>query len=256
MKQCTFRSGLLSSAVLGIGLAFAASPANADSVCAFGGTTLPGSAIGVDCTDPNGNGHTEIGGGSSASGTLGTPPAVVIFGAAPTTGFTTGYIESTTAGKDVLDISSTVGFTYTGTGSTLVGQAGATSATTLDITAPDVTLFSGTLTALGAGSTALSVDANGGAGAGNINATIDGDISAPAGVGVVLTQSNAAGTGNIVVTSTTGNDITAGAGTGGASGMKACWTSAKSSVSGCARVRARAMSRDRLMTCATGTLGE
>src|SRR4030095_16836451 len=167
-----------------------AQPAKADSVCVL---TLPPPFITftATCTDPNGNGTSSVFSPIGLSYVAGGA-ALINYGISPQTGTTTGYIESTTAGQGVLAINTDQAFTYTGTGSTLVSQATATGANTLAITAPSVTMFSGNLTALGAGSTALSVTANGGVGSGGINATIDGDILS-AGLGIVLNSTNAAG---------------------------------------------------------------
>jgi len=212
MNRFTTRARLLGSAALGLGLAMsAASPALADSVCATG--FVPADLT-ASCTDANGNGtvNVVIGTGSSITMTTGSTSDVVVTGDYDTIN-TAGYAESTTAAHGVIDATSTRALTYNGTGSTLVGQAGATGALTLSLTAPSVTLHTGTLTANGAGSTALSVTANGGAGSGGINATIDGDINSVAGPAIVFNSNNAAGTQDVVATSTLGNDITAGAGT-------------------------------------------
>jgi len=206
--QFTSRARLLSSAALGLGLTMiAASPASADSVCALGFVPPDVSAV---CTDGNGNGtYTEVVGGGTTAG-INTPSATALI-----PGFgdfdsatTTGYIESTTAGRGVIAITDTRALTYTGTGSTLVGQAGATNATILNIIAPDVTFNSGTINALGTGSTALSVTANGGAGSGGINGTIDGNVTS-AGTGIVLATTNSAGDGSVTLTSNLGTTIQA-----------------------------------------------
>ena len=124
---------------------------------------------------------------------------------------TTGYFQSDTSGRGVIRITTNRDFTYTGTGSTLVGLAAATTATILRIDAPDVTMTSGTLTALGTGSTALIVKATGGAGSGAIDVTVDGDVSS-AKRAILIEQTNTATNGHISLTSTAGNSITAGAG--------------------------------------------
>jgi outer membrane autotransporter protein len=212
MHILTPRGRLLAGAALGFGLVvLSAQPAQADSVCAAGFVPPDVSAV---CTDGNGNGtYAEvIGTGSVAGISVGTPGAVVVGNGDFDTATMTGYIESTTAGKGVIQITNTRGFTYTGTGSTLVGQAGASGATTLDITAPSVTMTTGTLTALGAGSNALQVTANGGAGGGGIDVTVDGDILAADGAAIILDSTNAAGDQDVVLTSTAGNTITAGNG--------------------------------------------
>src|SRR4249919_2073837 len=212
MNRITYRARLLGSAALGLGLAMsAASPALADSVCAAGFVPADLTAT---CTDANGNGtvNVVIGTGSSITMTTGSTSDVVVTGDYDTIN-TAGYAESTTAAHGVIDATSNRALTYNGTGSTLVGQAGATGANTLSLTAPSVTLHTGTLTANGAGSTALSVTANGGAASGGINATIDGDISSTGGPAIVFNSNNAAGTQDVIATSTAGNDITAGAGT-------------------------------------------
>jgi outer membrane autotransporter protein len=201
------RARLLAGAALGFGLTMlAAQPAQADSVCSFGFPT-------TTCTDPNGNGQIDVSTDAVASITIVDPAAVFSANGGFTTVTTTGYIESTTAGKGVIKVvDTTTGLTYTGTGSTLVGQAGATGATILDITAPEVTLNSGNLTALGDGSTALSVTTNGGAGSGGINATTDGNINSAGGPAVVLSSTNAAGDQNVGLTLNAGNTITSGNG--------------------------------------------
>ena len=211
MKLVDFRGRLLAGAALGLGLAMLATqPAKADSVCVPGSPTQPGFGLAADCTSVNGNGHTE--GSGSVSFFFIDPTAVASWLDSPDAILTTGYIESTTAGRGVMKVDTDQALTYTGTGSTLVGQATATAATTLAITAPSVTMTTGNLTALGAGSTALSVTADGGAGSGGIDVTVDGDILSAAGPAIVLDQTNAAATGDVLLTSTTGNSITSGAG--------------------------------------------
>ena len=127
-------------------------------------------------------------------------------------GLTTGYIQSDTAGRGVIRITTNQAFTYTGTGSTLVSLANATDADTLFIAGRSVTMTTGTSDGARRGSTALDVTANGGAGSGGINVTVDGDILSAAGRGIILDQNNDAATGNVVLTSTAGNTITSGAG--------------------------------------------
>ena len=207
MTFANIRGRLMAGAAIGLGLVvLTAEPAKADSVCVPSFPTSP-------CTDPNGVGDVTAildGGGSVAINV----PNVLNYNADLTSVTTTGYIESTTAGRGVLGVTDTSAspLIYTGTGSSLVGQATATAATTLSVTAPSVTMTTGDLTALGAGSTALAVTANGGAGSGGIDVTVDGDINAAAGSGIVLDQTNAAATGDVLLTSTTGNSISSGAG--------------------------------------------
>ena len=117
----------------------AAQPAKADSVC-VPGVADPGFSLAVDCTDPNGNGFTEASTTSSVTFTFVDPAAVASWSGNPEDILTTGYIESTTAGRSVMGITSGVAVTYVGTSSGLVGQATATGAPTLTITAPSVTL--------------------------------------------------------------------------------------------------------------------
>ncbi|HSJ42167.1 MAG TPA: hypothetical protein VK955_14100, partial [Xanthobacteraceae bacterium] len=198
---------LLSGAAVGFVMALSApQAAYADSVCSFG--VNPPGGFGTDCTDPNGNGHSDYFFTGGASEQIGATNAVLFYQQGGTSAVTTGYIESTTAGRGVLAFDVTNPFTYTGTGSTLVGQAGATNATILNIIAPNITINTGTITSLGAGSTALSLTANGGAGAGGINVTMDGNISS-AGPGIVLTSTNAAANQAISLTQNAGTTLTA-----------------------------------------------
>ena len=175
MKQMTNRARLLGGAALGLGLTIiAASPAQADSACLIG--VIDVDTVGADCTSVNGNGHSEA--NHTGVFVLATPgpSSLLAYSGDLTSALTTGYIETTTAGRGVLDFTTTQAFTYVGTGSTLFGDAAATGATMLNITGPSVTLNSGNIIAAGAGSTALAVTANGGAGSGGINVTVDGII--------------------------------------------------------------------------------
>ncbi|HYC95243.1 MAG TPA: FG-GAP-like repeat-containing protein, partial [Sphingomicrobium sp.] len=125
---------------------------------------------------------------------------------------TTGYIQSATAGRGVIRITSNQAFTYNGTGSTLVSGATATGADTLFIAAHSVSMTTGKLEAHGAGSTALDVTATGGVGSGGINVAVDEDILSSAGRAIVLDQNDDAAVGNVVLTSTAGDTITSGDG--------------------------------------------
>ncbi len=205
------RIRLLGSAAIGLGLTMAgALPARADSICS---PVLTAPNINrANCTSPNGDGRSEGIFNSGATLTIGSVAAVVDYSGDYSSGLTTGYIESTTLGRGVIRFTSTRPFTYVGTGSTLFGSSAATGASILDITAPSVTLNSGTLTALGSGSTALAVTANGGAGSGGIDATIDGNVRSAAGTAILLSSTDAAATGNVVLRSNAGSTISSGAG--------------------------------------------
>ena len=162
----------------------------ADSTSVIGTPVTP-APVGraAESTSPNGNGHSEVV-ADSGSITLSfvDPAAVLTYTGNGDEGLTTGYIQSDTAGRGVIRITTNQAFTYTGTGSTLVSLANATDADTLFIAGRSVTMTTGTLTALGTGSTALDVTANGGAGSGGINVTVDGDILSAAGRGSSSTK--------------------------------------------------------------------
>ena len=64
--------------------------------------TLPPPTIGVDCTDPNGNGHTEAAGNAGLTFTFVDPDAVASWSGPVAQVVTTGYIESTTAARGVM----------------------------------------------------------------------------------------------------------------------------------------------------------
>ena len=77
MRFMNSRVRLLAGSALGLGLTIAAAqPAQADSVCVPGSSSLPPPTIGVDCTDPNGNGHTEAAGNAGLTFTFVDPDAV------------------------------------------------------------------------------------------------------------------------------------------------------------------------------------
>jgi len=209
MTLSVSRGRLLAGAALGLGLAtLGATPALADSVCPIGFAPPDISAV---CTATNGNGtYTELlGAGSLAS--IGAPSATALItgGGDFDTATTSGYIESTTAGRGVLAITDSRALTYTGTGSTLVTQAGATGSTVLDVTAPSVTLNTGTLTAVGTGSDALHVTLNGGAGSGGGTITVDGNITTADGDAVVVNSTNAAADQALTLHSNVGATISA-----------------------------------------------
>ena len=158
-------------------------------------------------TSPNGNGHSEVVADSGSIGqSFSGSAAVVIYTGNGDFGLATGYIQSDTAGRGVIRITTNQVFTYNGTESTLVSLALATNANVLRIDAPSVTMTTGTLTGLGAGSTALLVKATGGAGLGDIDVTVDGDVSG-AKRGIALEQTNTGTNGAVSLTSTPGTAL-------------------------------------------------
>ena len=215
MRKDDGRGQVLAAAAFGDGVVMA--EPEADST---GTVATPPSAFGkaADFTSPNGDGHSEVDANSgTVTQTIADDPiepgsAVVTYTGSGDTALVTGYIQSATDGRGVIRITSNQGFTYNGTDSELVSGSTATNADTLFIAANSVTMTTGMLTALGAGSTALDVTATGGTGSGGINVTVDGDILSSAGNGIVLEQNDDAATGNVILTSTIGNTITSGNG--------------------------------------------
>ena len=127
--KTSHRTALLGSATLALGFTMvAAQPAQADSVCSpsFPTTT---------CTGPTGSVTVANFGGAS----IGTPGATSLlqFNGDIGQATTSGNIESTTAGRGVLNFTVAPAgglFTYVGTGSLLDTTAAATGATVLSIT--------------------------------------------------------------------------------------------------------------------------
>src|SRR5688572_16042315 len=115
MRSVDFGGSALSRTVLGGGLIMAEVETDSTGVP---GTPVTPAPVGeaADFTSPNGDGHSEV---VADSGdilmSLGDPAAVVVYTGNGDSGLTTGYIQSATAGRGVIRITTNQAFTYNGT---------------------------------------------------------------------------------------------------------------------------------------------